>query len=67
MGYETICKRFGSGMNGEAYELGESLLRVSWVIAILWAFANRFDATEGLAIGLFAVGEAILFWWRHRP
>ena len=53
-------------MNGEAYELGESLLRVTWVVAILWTFANSFDATEGLAIGLFCVGEAILFWWRHR-
>ena len=53
-------------MNCEEYQIGESLARIAFVSFVLWMFAQQFDSSEGLTIGLFAVMEGIMFYWRNR-
>lgn len=53
-------------MRVEEYQVGEAIVRIVFVTFILWMFANSFDYTEGLVIGLFAVMEGIMFHWRNR-
>lgn len=50
----------------EEFQIGESLVRLAFITFVLWLFAQQFDATEMLAIGLFAVMEGIMFYWRNR-
>lgn len=50
----------------EEFQIGEAVTRLAFISFVLWIFAEHFDATEGLAIGLFAVMEGILFYWRNR-
>lgn len=53
-------------MNLDLREAAESLVRILWLSAVLYLFAQKFDQTEVMTLGLVGICEGVLAYWRNQ-